>query len=358
MDVNNVGVNDIHANASITLIDTLSTLPTLYPDAFPEAVRRVAEEVSFDQDVKVQVFEMTIRAVGALLSTYQTLSGLPDDPVEQGRALGTKHPADVKRYAPRMLDLATDLATRLLPAFDTPTGLPYARVNLRTGLLEGETLETCAGSLVLEFALLSRLTGDKRFESLAHRAFMGLWNRRSDEDLLGNGISVANGQWLAPLVSGVQAGIDSYFEYALKAAIMLDDAQYMDIFYDAYAAIQTHVRSDDGFFSAKYGTRFPVSAIKAHLVFWNVWQKFSALPEAWDPSSRGVAWGGWPGRPEFIEQATGDDFYLKVGERVLEDITRRAVTSCGLASLGNVETGKQENRMESFFLSETLKTGR
>lgn len=43
------------------------------------------------------------------------------------------------------------------------------------------------------------------------------------------------------------------------------------------------------------------SAIKAHLVFWNVWQKFSALPEAWDPSSRGVAWGGWPGRPEFIE---------------------------------------------------------
>lgn len=74
---------------------------------------------------------------------------------------------------------------------------------------------------MLEFALLSRLTGDKRFESLAHRAFMGLWNRRSDEDLLGNGISVANGQWLAPLVSGVQAGIDSYFEYALKAAIML-----------------------------------------------------------------------------------------------------------------------------------------
>lgn len=53
--MDNVGVNDIHANASITLIDTLSALPTLYPDAFPEAVRRVAEEVSFDQDVKVQV---------------------------------------------------------------------------------------------------------------------------------------------------------------------------------------------------------------------------------------------------------------------------------------------------------------
>lgn len=92
---------------------------------------------------------MTIRAVGALLSTYQTLSGLPDAPIEQGRALGTKRPADVKRYAPRMLERATDLATRLLPAFDTPTGLPYARVNLRTGVLEGETLETCESSFVV-----------------------------------------------------------------------------------------------------------------------------------------------------------------------------------------------------------------
>lgn len=89
---------------------------------------------------------MTIRAVGALLSTHQKLSSLPDDPVEQGHTLGTKQPADVKQYAPRMLELATDLATRLLPAFDTPTGLPYARVNLRTGLLEGETLETCESS--------------------------------------------------------------------------------------------------------------------------------------------------------------------------------------------------------------------
>lgn len=82
---------------------------------------------------------------------------------------------------------------------------------------------------MLEFALLSRLTGDKRFEALAHRAFMGLWNRRSDEDLLGNGISVSNGQWLVPLVSGVQAGIDSYFEYALKAAIMLGKSSFASV---------------------------------------------------------------------------------------------------------------------------------
>lgn len=54
-------------------------------------------------------------------------------------------------------------------------------------------------------------------------------------------------------------------------------------------------------------------------------------------------------------QATGDDFYLRVGERVLNDILRRTITSCGFAGLTNVETGATSDRMESFMLSETLK---
>jgi mannosidase alpha-like ER degradation enhancer 1 len=48
-------------------------------------------------------------------------------------------------------------------------------------------------------------------------------------------------------MSGTNAGIDSFFEYAIKGAIMLDDSTYMDVFHDAYAAIQTHVRTKDGF---------------------------------------------------------------------------------------------------------------
>lgn len=110
---------------------------------------------------------MTIRALGALLSTYQRLSALPDDFQGQAKALGLPRAVEVKHYAPRMLELAKDLGERLLPAFKTSTGLPYARVNLRHGVEARETVETCtagAGSLVLEFTLLSRLTGDPRFE--------------------------------------------------------------------------------------------------------------------------------------------------------------------------------------------------
>lgn len=118
--------------------------------------------VSFDQDVKIQVFELTIRALGALLSTYQYLDGLPTGveaqsavlygPFENGAgvsisaksALGRrKLDVDLKTYQPKILELARDLGERLLPAFNTVTGIPYARVNLRYGLESGESVETC-----------------------------------------------------------------------------------------------------------------------------------------------------------------------------------------------------------------------
>jgi len=50
---------------------------------------------------------------------------------------------------------------------------------------------------------------------------MAIWNRRTDQDLVGNQIEIAQGRWLPPGVSGIHAGIDSFFEYALKAAIMM-----------------------------------------------------------------------------------------------------------------------------------------
>jgi Glycosyl hydrolase family 47 len=50
-----------------------------------------------------------------------------------------------------------------------------------------------AGTLILEFATLSRLTGDDRFEKAAYNAFFALWDRRSDIGLVGNTIDVTTG---------------------------------------------------------------------------------------------------------------------------------------------------------------------
>ena len=117
----------------------------MYPAVFPDALKRVTTQISFDQDVKVQVFEMTIRALGSLLSTYQYLDKLPDTPKEQVKVIQGlgKTKVDLKTYRGRLLEMALDLGERMLPAFETKTGLPYARVNLRYGVESGETTDTC-----------------------------------------------------------------------------------------------------------------------------------------------------------------------------------------------------------------------
>lgn len=124
-------------------------------------------------------------------------------------------------YNGQLLRLALDLGTRLLPAFYTETGIPYPRVNLQSGAAlykksplntffsnsshskrydhQPEVTETCsagAGSLVLEFTVLSRLTGDGRFEEFAKRAFWAVWDRRSDLGLIGAGIDAESGRWV------------------------------------------------------------------------------------------------------------------------------------------------------------------
>lgn len=58
-------------------------------------------------------------------------------------------------------------------------------------------------------------------QDLARKAYLALWNRRSVYDLLGNTIAVTHGQWLVPGMATVGAGVDSYYEYGIKAAILL-----------------------------------------------------------------------------------------------------------------------------------------
>lgn len=123
-------------------------------------------------------------------------------------------------YDDELLHLAHDLASRLLPAFEgTKTALPYPRVNLIRGVPPRTINETCtsgAGSLLLEFGVLSRLLGDPTFEGLARRTNKALWRSRDkDTGLFGNVIDIQTGEWVG-MLSGLGAGIDSFYEYLLK----------------------------------------------------------------------------------------------------------------------------------------------
>jgi hypothetical protein len=450
-----IGLNDVLGNYSLTLIDSLSTLAILASAQdddrrdkrqplrdFQDGVKSLVElygdgtnstrcgtrACGFDLDSKVQVFETNIRGVGGLLSAHLFAIGeLPIhgyDPVwKEGKNPGIRWRNGLI-YHGQLLNLAHDLASRLLPAFSTSTDIPYPRVNLRTGIpfyldTEGfcrvdgssseprEITENCAagaGSLVLEFSTLSRLTGDMRFENLGKRAFWAIWNRRSALGLIGNGIDAENGQWTLPPLSGIGAGIDSFFEYSLKSHILLSNLPYdpanhlidssdnfLEVWEQAHSAVKRHVYRNGNQEKYPYYSQVDLvtgapryswvdnlsayypgllvlageleEAIESHLLFSALWTRYSALPERWnvpnsyiDPNFR-----HWAGRPEFIEstfhlyQATKDPYYLHTGEMALRDIRRRCWTRCGWADLGDVNSGEQRDRMESFFLGETAK---
>src|SRR4029079_12968462 len=134
-------------------------------------------------------FEVTIRLLGGLLSSYQMT--------------GDK----------RLLKLAEDLGTRLLPAFSSPTGMPYRFVNLRTGKVrdpESNPAET--GTLLIEFGTLSKLTGKPVYYDKAKRALVETFKRRSKIGLVGEWINVETGQWTNS-DSHISGAIDSYYEY-------------------------------------------------------------------------------------------------------------------------------------------------
>ena len=151
---------------ALTLVDSLDMLAVLgNRSEFSRAVGLLRDRVTFNIDANVSVFETNIRVMGGLLSAHllasdATLQLMPS-------------------YDGCLLDMAVDLGERLLPAFNTATGLPYGTVNLNKGVHRSETSissSACAGTLLLEFATLSRLSGRPVFERqnvTAHSLFVG-----------------------------------------------------------------------------------------------------------------------------------------------------------------------------------------
>ena len=109
--------NDVAGNFSVTLIDSIDSLVILNDKpGFEQAVRNIIHSVSFNSNTKPQVFETTIRVLGGLLSAHL----LASNPAQ---------PFYLTWYHDELLYMAHDLVERLLPAFKTQTGIPYARVS-------------------------------------------------------------------------------------------------------------------------------------------------------------------------------------------------------------------------------------
>jgi len=367
---------DTWGSYSLTLIDALDTLAVMgnYSE-FSRVYNIIAERTDFDANINVSVFETNIRIVGGLISAH-LLARRAGVPVSPGWPCTGP-----------LLSLAEDVVQRLLPAFDTPTGMPYGTVNLRHGVPEGETPITCTagvGTYIVEFGALSRLTGNPLYEETAMRAMRALWHHRSTIGLLGNHIDVLKGKWTA-VEAGIGAGVDSYYEYLVKGASLLQRPELMTMFNVGREAVEQYLNKDDWHFWVNMkngqvtmplfqnleafwpGTLSKVGDIQAALKslhnYHQVWKQYGFTPEFYNVAQGGVAAQreGYPLRPELIEsimylyRATGDPWLVDAGVDILKSIQHSAWTPCGYATVKNVLTHTLEDRMESFFLAETTK---
>ncbi|KAH9286040.1 ER degradation-enhancing alpha-mannosidase-like protein 3 [Echinococcus granulosus] len=374
-------VDEALGNFSLSLIDSLDTLFLLGElDEFEHAVLRVIHDVSFDQDVDVSVFETNIRVLGGLLGGHVSVLALKE-----------YDPSRISWYRGQLLDMAVDLGSRLLPAFNTSTGLPFPRINLRTGKPSPlvQTCTACAGTLILEFAALSRFSGDPVYEMMASNALSYLWQQRNRySDLVGTEINVNSGEWIRR-ESGVGAGIDSYYESLLKAYGLLGDPVYLHRFQTHYSAIERYMGGPGtkafpfSFLSVfmhkpSERCRFYMDALQAfwpglqtingdvsaavahHEMLFMVHKEHGLLPEAFT-TDMDIYWPYYLIRPELVEstyllyKGTSDPYYLYVGAELLESIEQHSRVPCGFAAVEDIRTMEHSDRMDSFVLAETFK---
>jgi ER degradation enhancer, mannosidase alpha-like 2 len=348
----------------MTPVDALDTLILMgLNDEADKAREAITKNLSFNQDIEVKNFEITIRLMGGLLSSYQLT--------------GDK----------KLLALADDLGTRLLPAFDSPTGMPYMFVNLKTGKTRGaESNPAEIGTLLLEFGTLSKLTNKPLYYDKAKRALTELYKRRSKIGLVGSTINVETGAWIDP-TSHISGGIDSYYEYLLKSWILFGDKDcqkmwktsvqavnryladsskaglwYAQVDMNTGKKVSTHFGALDAFFPAVLARGGDVdSARRLEESAYKMWTTFGIEPEEIDYKTMKATSPGYPLRPEVIESAyylyfyTKDEKYTEMGSTFLLSLVRFCKADVGYAALKNVETREKTDSMESFFLAETLK---
>ena len=366
----------------MTPVDALDTMIIMGMKDEADATRNyIAQNLSFDKDISVQNFEITIRLLGGLLTNYQLT--------------GDK----------RLLSLAEDLGKRLLPVFESPTGMPYRYVNLRTGKVRAPVSNPAeTGTLLIEFGTLSKLTGNPVFYDKAKRALVETYRRRSKIGLVGEWINVETGEWTNP-DSHISGAIDSYYEYLLKCWRLFDDRDCRDMWRSSNSVIQKYLADTQTVYGTVrtrknqpslngtagelwYGHADMNSGVRTKTIYgaldaffpavlalsgdlarakllqessFRMWNKHDIEPEEFDYKENKVVSAGYPLRPEIVESAyylyqyTRDPHYLRMGEKLWRDFVKYCRTDEGYAALKSVITKEKSDGMQSFLFAETFK---
>ncbi|KAL0279923.1 UNVERIFIED_CONTAM: hypothetical protein PYX00_001372 [Menopon gallinae] len=377
----------------LTIVDALDTMYIMnLADHFQEARDWVDKSLNFNIHRDVNLFEVTIRVLGGLLSAYH----LSNDTM--------------------FLHKANDLGTRLLPCFNTESGVPYSDINLAT--LQAHSPKWSPDSstsevttLQLEFRDLSRCTGNPKFEESVARVSLHVHHLEKTEGLVPIFINAQTGDFRSYSTITLGARGDSYYEYLLKQWIQT--GRTIDYLKDDYITAINGVQkllvkrtsknkllfigellSGGKDFKPKmdhltcylpgtlalgvlYGMPMEHMALAEELIY-TCYLTYTRNPTFLAPeisyfniqdSSQADIYVKTNDahnllRPEFVEslwamyQITGNITYQNWGWRIFEAFERFTKVQNGYTSIGNVKNEintRPKDMMESFFLGETLK---
>lgn len=377
---------DSFGGLGATLIDSLDTLYIMGLDEqFQRAREWVANSLDFNKNYDASVFETTIRVVGGLLSTYD-LSG---DKI--------------------FLEKAKDIADRLLPAWDTQSGIPYNIINLahgnahNPGWTGGDSILADSATEQVEFIALSQRTGDPKYQQKVENVIAQLNKTFPADGLLPIYINPHRGtQSYSTITFGAMG--DSFYEYLLKVWIQGNKTaavkHYRDMWETSMEGLLSLVRrtkpSSFTYICEKMGSNLNdkmdelacfapgMIALGSSGYGSDDSQKFLTLAEelAWtcynfyqstptklagenyfftsgQDMSVGTSWNIL--RPETVEslfylwRLTGNKTYQEWGWNIFEAFEKNSRIESGYVGLKDVNSGVKDNMMQSFFLAETLK---
>jgi flagellar motor protein MotB len=376
----------------VTLVDSLDTLWVMgLKDEFNDAKKWVAASLSFDHAGQVSVFETTIRELGGLLAAYD-LSG-----------------------ESVFLDKAKRLGDRLIKAFQTSSGIPSGQVNLNNGMIGNGWAGNSAilselGTLQVEFRYLAYATGESRYEDICMKPVQMMAKKNPPFGLYPIKIRIDDGNFADNVVTFGALG-DSFYEYLLKLWIQggrkemwlretYDRAMNGAIakllqastptglaFFGDWSGNHIHRKMDHlvcfvpgmlalGAYTDPLGFDSPraqrdLSVAKAmmytcremyHRMTTGISAEYVEFPPGQDlvPGPQASFYILRPETAEslfILNQLTGDPIYRDWAWEIWEAIEKYCKTGTGYSSLHDVtrQNPGQEDRMESFFLAETMK---
>ncbi|KAF2863523.1 glycoside hydrolase family 47 protein [Piedraia hortae CBS 480.64] len=218
------------------IVDALDTMMLMnLTTELGHARKWIKHDLNYDQDHDVNTFETTIRMLGGLLSAHYLST-----------SFGGRYGATDDLFGQDLyIEKATELADRLMSAFNSKTGVPYASVNLHTmkGIpshADGGASSTAeATSLQLEFKYLAKLTGEEVYWRKAEHVMKVIDDNHSKDGLVPIFIYADLGVFRGDNIRLGSRG-DSYYEYLIKQYLQTSKQEpvYLDMWKESLAGIK------------------------------------------------------------------------------------------------------------------------